>query len=55
MVKSTKHCLMKVLKIVLLFYDELTTILIEVQVIDKLRVAGVMKNKLRAQRGVYFS
>ena len=22
--------------------------------IDKLRVAGVMKNKLRAQRGVYF-
>ena len=24
-------------------------------VIDKLRVAAVMKNKLRAQRGVYFS
>ena len=24
-------------------------------VIDKLRVAGAMKNKIRAQRGVYFS
>ena len=24
-------------------------------VVDKLRVAGVMKNKLRVQRGVYFS